>query len=126
LPRQKVAGFDYEKKPAERLEVPLAERIAGIRAQKAKERARARAKDEHRATQRVSMGSPPYGTAGANRSGTAPRRSAGPAPGPSRAEAVLAWARQTTGRPDHGPGGGRSRRPGGSGRALNGKPGSPR
>ncbi len=51
LPRQKVAGFDYEKKPAERLEVPLAERIAGIRAQKVKERARAKGKAEHRAFQ---------------------------------------------------------------------------
>jgi ATP-dependent RNA helicase RhlE len=118
LPRHTVAGFDYAKRPAERLEVPLAERIAAIRKRKAEERARSRAKDERRATQRVSTGPPRNGTAGGNRSGTATGRSARPAPSPSRAEAVLAWARQGTGRPDHGPGGGRP--------AFRGKPGSPR
>jgi ATP-dependent RNA helicase RhlE len=38
-----VPGFDYTARPAERLEVPLAQRIAAIRAQKSDERARARA-----------------------------------------------------------------------------------
>jgi ATP-dependent RNA helicase RhlE len=41
--RTTLAGFDYTKRPAERLEIPLAERIATIRARKADERARARA-----------------------------------------------------------------------------------
>ena len=93
LPRHMVAGFDYAKRPADRLEVPLTQRIAAIRARKAEDRARARAKC---------------------------------GPGLSRAEAVLAWARQGPGRPDHGPGGGHSRRPGGAGPAFRGKPGSPR
>jgi ATP-dependent RNA helicase RhlE len=43
IARVTVAGFDYTARPAERLEVPLAERIAAIRARKAEERARARA-----------------------------------------------------------------------------------
>jgi ATP-dependent RNA helicase RhlE len=49
LPRLTVPGFDYARRPAERLEVPIAERIAAIRAQRAQERARARAKAERRA-----------------------------------------------------------------------------
>jgi ATP-dependent RNA helicase RhlE len=44
LPRHTLAGFDYKSRPAERLEIPLAERIAEIRARKAGDRARARAK----------------------------------------------------------------------------------
>ena len=43
LERAKLDGFDYAKRPAERLEIPLAERIAAIRARKSDERTRARA-----------------------------------------------------------------------------------
>ncbi|MBM4441051.1 MAG: DEAD/DEAH box helicase, partial [Candidatus Rokubacteria bacterium] len=43
LERATLAGFDYAKRPAERLEIPIAERIAAIRARKSDERARARA-----------------------------------------------------------------------------------
>ncbi|MEW6187460.1 MAG: DEAD/DEAH box helicase [Thermodesulfobacteriota bacterium] len=39
LPREKVKEFDYKKKPSERLEIPLKERIAAIRTRKAGERA---------------------------------------------------------------------------------------
>jgi ATP-dependent RNA helicase RhlE len=49
LPRVLVPDFDYAAKPAARLEVPLGERIAGIRARKAEERARAEAKGRRRA-----------------------------------------------------------------------------
>ncbi len=49
IPRRKVEGFDYAHRPAERLEVPLSERIAAIRARKAEERARAKAKAAARA-----------------------------------------------------------------------------
>lgn len=91
LPRQTVAGFDYERRSAERLEVPLAERIAAMRARKAKERPRAGA---NAAGGRRAWGS---------HSGSAPRRSGGPARGPNRAEAVLAWARQAGRHPGHGP-----------------------
>jgi ATP-dependent RNA helicase RhlE len=43
MPRLTVPGFDYAARATERLEVPLAERVAVIRARKADERARARA-----------------------------------------------------------------------------------
>jgi len=49
IPRRIVEGFDYKKKPAERFEVPIQERIAEIRARKAEERARAKAKAERKA-----------------------------------------------------------------------------
>src|SRR5215831_14495361 len=48
LPRVTLPGFDYAKRPAERLEIPIGERIAAIRARKADERARARINTERR------------------------------------------------------------------------------
>jgi ATP-dependent RNA helicase RhlE len=48
LPRVTIADFDYNARPAAKFEVPLAQRIAEIRARKAEERARARAKAERR------------------------------------------------------------------------------
>jgi ATP-dependent RNA helicase RhlE len=39
VPRRKVAGFDYDRRAAERLEIPVAERLAALRAQRAQERA---------------------------------------------------------------------------------------
>ena len=48
LPRRTLDGFNYKHVPHERLEVPLAERIAAIRAKKAEDRARAKAKLERR------------------------------------------------------------------------------
>jgi ATP-dependent RNA helicase RhlE len=44
LPRVTLPDFDYRARPQARLEIPLAERIAAIRARKAEERGRARAK----------------------------------------------------------------------------------
>ncbi len=83
LPRVTVPGFDYSARPEGALEVPLAERIAAIRARKADERARARAKAERRATgQGGSAGRPGRGPAagGGGRSGGASGggRSGGP------------------------------------------------
>jgi ATP-dependent RNA helicase RhlE len=49
LPRITIPGFDYSAAPAERFEIPVAERIATIRARKAEERARAKAKEVRRA-----------------------------------------------------------------------------
>jgi ATP-dependent RNA helicase RhlE len=49
LPRVTLPGFDYTKRPAERLEIPIGERIAAIRARKADERARAKINAERRA-----------------------------------------------------------------------------
>jgi ATP-dependent RNA helicase RhlE len=48
IPRSTLPGFDYKARAPERLEVPIAERIAAIRARKAEERARAKAKAERR------------------------------------------------------------------------------
>jgi ATP-dependent RNA helicase RhlE len=49
LPRLTLTGFDYEAQPSERFEIPLNERIAAIRARRAEERARAKAKAEKKA-----------------------------------------------------------------------------
>jgi ATP-dependent RNA helicase RhlE len=48
LPRVTIPDFDYNARPEGRFEVPIAERIAAIRARKAEERARARVKAERR------------------------------------------------------------------------------
>lgn len=91
LPRVIVPGFDYNRKPEERFEIPIGERIAAIRTRKAEERARANAKAERRPQQ-------PHGSPG----GT-PRREpsrTGPQPG----------ARHGLHRPGQRPGG---RRPSG-------------
>ncbi len=51
LPRVIVPDFDYKAKPAGRFEVPIAERIAAIRARKAEDRARSQAKAARKAAQ---------------------------------------------------------------------------
>jgi ATP-dependent RNA helicase RhlE len=48
LPRVTLPDFDYNARPEGKLEVPLAERIAKLRAQRATERARAKEKAERR------------------------------------------------------------------------------
>src|SRR5216684_1596500 len=47
--RAQLPSFDYTKRPADKLEIPLAERIAQIRARKAEDRQRARINAERRA-----------------------------------------------------------------------------
>jgi ATP-dependent RNA helicase RhlE len=80
LPRVTVPDFDYKQKPAEKLEIPIQERIAAIRARKAEERARAKAKAERRAN-------PPSAARSAaparSHSGPARRPAAAPRPGTS-------------------------------------------
>ena len=46
LPRVTLPGFDYTRRSSEKLEIPIHERIAAIRAKKAEDRARAKAKAE--------------------------------------------------------------------------------
>lgn len=48
IPRKTLPGFNYRQKSEGRFEVPLAERIAVIRARKSEERSRARAKAQSR------------------------------------------------------------------------------
>jgi ATP-dependent RNA helicase RhlE len=67
LPRVTVPGFDYQRKPEARFEIPIAERIAAIRARKAEERARAKAKAERRAQQ--GSAAPPRPAGGARPTG---------------------------------------------------------
>jgi ATP-dependent RNA helicase RhlE len=64
LPRVTVPDFDYGARPTAPLEVPLAQRIAEIRARKAQERARADAKRQRR---------PGHGGGGGAASPAAPR-----------------------------------------------------
>jgi len=78
LPRITVPGFDYSKAPAERFEVPIAERIAQIRARKAEERKRAREKAERRLANLAS-----HGSRGSQYRPSAPSRPAGPPSGHS-------------------------------------------
>ena len=93
LLRVTLPDFDYARRPAERFEIPIAERIAAIRARKAEERARAKAKAERKAQ---GAGAASSRSAPSSRPG-APSRSGGPA------------------RPRSGGGGGRSG--GGGGRS---------
>ncbi|HZK78162.1 MAG TPA: DEAD/DEAH box helicase [Gemmatimonadaceae bacterium] len=104
LPRVVVEGFDYSARPAQRFEVPLAERIAEIRKKKAEDRARAAAKvarkggggggsapssQQRSSSQRSSAprdrsaeGSSPYASAGSGKSSRSGNRNRGPGRGP--------------------------------------------
>jgi len=85
LPRVTVPEFDYAARSAVRLEVPIAERIAGIRARKKEERSRAAAKAARRREtpsagrdRSAASGNSPYksaGKSGGSRSGGRGKRS---------------------------------------------------
>jgi ATP-dependent RNA helicase RhlE len=91
LPRITVPGFDYSAAPTERLEIPIAERIAAIRARKAGDRERAKAKEQRRgavaasAPRRmggpVASGRPPAAGAGGGTSWSSHRSRRRPAAG---------------------------------------------
>ena len=94
LPRVTVPDFDYKARPAAKLEIPLAERIAQIRAKKAEDRARAAAKlarQQGGAVNPSTRSAPSRHGAAATSSRTAspghtparPSQSAPPAPRPS-------------------------------------------
>src|SRR5437667_7360562 len=74
LPRVTVPDFDYTKRPAERFEVPIGERIAAIRARKAEERARTRINAERRAQQTSAAPARTDETPRRTHPGAAPRR----------------------------------------------------
>src|SRR5213594_2239392 len=77
LPRVTLPGFDYTKRPAERFEVPIGERIAAIRARKAEERARTRINAERRAQQTSAAPARTDETPRRTHPGPAPRRRRG-------------------------------------------------
>jgi ATP-dependent RNA helicase RhlE len=72
LPRVTLPGFDYAPKPAERLEVPLRERLASSRARRGQERTRARAKA--RGSQQPASGRPEHPSGAAPSPGSQRRR----------------------------------------------------
>lgn len=74
LPRVTVPGFDYTARPTTRLEVPIAERIAGIRARKKEERTRAAERTARRKSAGAS-GDKSGGPRGAKSGGRGPQRS---------------------------------------------------
>ena len=74
LPRVIVAGFDYSAKPEQRLEVPLADRIAAIRKKKAEDRARSNAKANRGASDNPYRSSQPRKGAAKRRRNRRPAR----------------------------------------------------
>jgi ATP-dependent RNA helicase RhlE len=83
LPRVTLPDFDYAAKPAGQLEVPLAERIAAIRAKKAEDRARSKAKAARRAAHTATEGKASAAPR-TPRAGGGGRRPGGPARGGGR------------------------------------------
>jgi ATP-dependent RNA helicase RhlE len=77
LPRVTVPDFDYTRRPAEKLEIPIQERIAAIRARKAEDRARAAANAARRAGNAGGKAAAPR-PAARNSRPAGPSRSAGP------------------------------------------------
>ena len=93
LPRVTVPDFDYKAKPTARLEVPLQERIAEIRARKAGERTRAREKAARRGGVAAvpprrpaprPAGASPRSPESSPRSGESPAGRSGPTPRPGQ------------------------------------------
>ena len=80
LPRVTIPDFDYTARSTTKLEIPIGERIAKIRAQRADERARARDKDARRAAAPASAPAPRE-----TPSGTSRRRRRRPRRGPGHA-----------------------------------------
>ena len=127
LPRVMVQGFDYASKPAQRFEVPIAERIAEIRARKAEERKRAKEKAERRSAHGGGAGQAAGGRSGGRPASgggarTAAASSSGRgAPSASRPSGAGSPARSEGGSARSG-----GSRRGGSGRSSSGnsRPGS--
>ncbi len=82
LPRVTLPDFDYAARTTQRLEVPIAERIAGIRAKKAEDRARSAAKKQRQGASGGGSGGGRPGASGTARAGGgASARSGGGAQG---------------------------------------------
>ena len=101
LPRVTVPDFDYTARPQQKLEIPLADRIAAIRKMKSEQRARSAMKNAR-------ANGPKAG-----RHGARPAPSHGPGLG-ARPRGPAAWPRRP------GPGG-RGRGPGRGGRSWGGR-----
>ena len=121
LPRRTLPGFDYHHKPVERFEVPIAERIAAIRARKAEERARAKEKAARREAHAKSEAE-----RSSRKASPASRPGARPAGGGSSSASGSTSGASAGGGQGAGGGGSRRRRRGGRGRggAGGGRPAS--
>jgi ATP-dependent RNA helicase RhlE len=98
LPRVTVPDFDYTAKPEAKLEVPLHERIAAIRAKKAEDRARSQAKTQGRG---------PGGGGGGGRGGAGGGQGGGrAAPGRASHDAYFSRGAASSGGRGQGGGGG--------------------
>ncbi|MFH1176394.1 MAG: C-terminal helicase domain-containing protein, partial [Acidobacteriota bacterium] len=86
LSRRRLAGFDYSAETHGRLEIPVAERIAAIRAQRAQERGRARDKQQR----------PAPGAGQQRHDARRPQTPARPATGPRRASSQESRRRHAT------------------------------
>ena len=93
LPRVTVPDFDYTAKPPARLEVPLAQRIAEIRARKREDRARAAVNAARRSAHQRGQPSP----SAPARQGEAARGSAGREGGPQHRRAYQGGQRRGAG-----------------------------
>jgi ATP-dependent RNA helicase RhlE len=80
LLRVTVPDFDYAAKPSGRLEIPLGERLAKMRAERAEARARSRAKEERRTAAASTPPAPRAGPAKDRESPYAEPNGAAPAP----------------------------------------------
>ena len=88
LPRVTLPDFDYTRRPIEKLEIPIHDRIAAIRAKKAEDRARATANAERRARRPGAGPAPSRSAANPNRSAANPNRSAA---NPNRRRSRSRW-----------------------------------
>ena len=113
LPRVVVSGFDYASKPKQRFEVPIAERIAEIRARKAEDRTRAKEKADRRAAHGGGAAASSGSRSGGSRSATPTAGRPAQGGGPERS---ASGAGAGAGASQRGGGGGAGRRRGGSGR----------
>jgi len=122
LPRVTLAGFDYARKSAEKLEVPLAQRIAEIRARKAEDRARAKANAERRAQHQGAQGPRTAGApASHGRPGQPSRSWQGRPSGSAPSQPSRSWQGRPSGSAPAQPS-----RPGQPQRSWPGKPSGPR
>jgi ATP-dependent RNA helicase RhlE len=77
IERRMLDGFDYSVKSSEKLEVPIGERIAEIRARKSEERTRARANAAKKAERQGSGETPRRNGSNSSRGGSNPSRPRG-------------------------------------------------
>ncbi|MFL6195011.1 MAG: DEAD/DEAH box helicase [Thermoanaerobaculia bacterium] len=87
LPKRMLEGFDYQPKSAEKLEIPLNERLAAMRSQRSAGQARKAQSPAHRTAGHAPSGPRPAQSPSSTRQADPRRRTAEPASPPARAAA---------------------------------------